>query len=76
MVQKDGGLQELSNTLYHIRNRQLSGKLCGYEVCEEEEKKQNYEISHIDRTNKDPRVYKQGQNLLLCVYEWIIECSR
>ena len=32
---------------------------------EKKRKKQNCEISHIDRTSQDPGVYKQIQNSLL-----------
>ena len=38
LVQKDGCLEEHLNVLYYVGNGHLSVKLCGYEVCKEEEK--------------------------------------
>ena len=46
-------------------------KLCGYEVAKKEKKrkeKQTCEMSHIDRTNKDPTIYKaKPKAIILCL---------
>ena len=39
LVQKDGGLEELSDALYYIKNRHLSVNLCGYEVLQKKKRK-------------------------------------